>query len=195
MDGNINIPSAYPLPGDVRDTPYFIVGDNPFPLRSWLMKPFSRHSMDHDERVFNYRLSRARRVVENAFGILANRFQCLITTLKQQPKNVESIVLACVCLHNIMRMRYIGDQNALLDCEDDNHQLIPGAWQDEVYLVDIDHVRGGNYLCASLAPSRSNLTSRHPESSCKTADHLWLFVVRINYVTGIFDHVIIPDTT
>ena len=33
------------------------------------------------------------------------------------------------------------------------------------------------------------------QSSCKTADHLLLFVVRINYVTGIFNHVIIPDTT
>ena len=33
------------------------------------------------------------------------------------------------------------------------------------------------------------------QSSSKTADHLWLFVVRINYVTAIFDHVIIPYTT
>ena len=33
------------------------------------------------------------------------------------------------------------------------------------------------------------------QSRCQTADHLLLFVVQINYVTGIFDHVIIKDTT
>ena len=79
-----------------------------------------------EDRVFIYRLPRARQVVENAFGILANRFQCLLTTLKQEPHNVESIILAFVCIHNIMRMRYPGDQNALLDREDDNHQGLPG---------------------------------------------------------------------
>jgi hypothetical protein len=65
-------------------------------LRTWLMKPFSRRNMALEDRVFNYRLSRARRVVENAFVILVNRFQCLLTTLKQEPHNVGSIIFACV---------------------------------------------------------------------------------------------------
>ena len=33
--------------------------DDAFALRSVLMKQFSGYNMDHDERVFNYRLSRA----------------------------------------------------------------------------------------------------------------------------------------
>ena len=78
-------------PSDAKDMPYFIIGDDAFPLRTWLMKPFSRRNLENDQRIFNYRLSRARRIVENAFGILANIFQCLRTTMRQQPKTVESI--------------------------------------------------------------------------------------------------------
>jgi hypothetical protein len=159
IDGDIHIPPTDALLGDDKDIPYFIVGDDAFALRTWLMKPFSRRNMALEDRVFNYRLSGARRVVENAFGILANRFQCLLTTLKQEPHNVESIILACVCLHNIMRMRYSGDQNALLDREDENHQVIPGSWRDEVNLQDIEDVRDSNY--PSKAAKQQRLYLKH----------------------------------
>ncbi|XP_041349545.1 protein ALP1-like [Gigantopelta aegis] len=111
----IGWPQPDPLPHDDTDTPYYIIGDEAFALRTWLMKPFSRRHMDHEERIFNYRLSRARRVVENAFGILANCFSCLLTTLRHNPSTVESIVLACVCLHNVMRILYPQEQNGLID--------------------------------------------------------------------------------
>ena len=52
--------------------PYYIVGDNALGINKSLMNPFSIRNMEHHERIFNYRLSRARRVVENAFGILAH---------------------------------------------------------------------------------------------------------------------------
>ena len=63
-----------PLPGSDTEVPYFLVGDDTFALRSWMMKPHSKREMTAAERIFNYRLSRARRIVENAFGILANRY-------------------------------------------------------------------------------------------------------------------------
>jgi hypothetical protein len=51
-----------------------IVGDDAFPLKPYLMKPYPNRNLGITQRVFNYRLSRVRRIVENVFGILTSRF-------------------------------------------------------------------------------------------------------------------------
>ena len=73
-DGSIGFPPPSPLPGsDGEPVGYFLVGDDAFPLRPWMMKPVPSRNLTREERIYNYRISRARRVVENAFGILAAR--------------------------------------------------------------------------------------------------------------------------
>jgi len=52
-------------------------------MNKTLMNPFCIRNMDYHERRFNYRLSRARRVEENAFGILAHKFNVLLTIMNQ----------------------------------------------------------------------------------------------------------------
>ena len=71
---NLDVPASRQLPNDTEAThvPHILLGDEAFPLRSDLMRPFARHGLTNERCIFNYRLSRARRVVENAFGILAN---------------------------------------------------------------------------------------------------------------------------
>jgi hypothetical protein len=162
-DERLHLPPPDPLAADDRVTPYFLVGDDAFALKTWMMKPFSRRTMNYDERIFNYRLSRARRVVENAFGILANRFACLHRRLYQQPAIVEKMVMACVCLHNLMRMRYPQMQNQDLDHEDEQHNLIPGAWREGRIMLDIERVRGGNR--ATRAAITQRLYLKHYYSS------------------------------
>ena len=74
----IAFPAAKPI-SDINGykLPHLIVGDEAYPLRNNIMRPFPRRDNvklpDH-EAIFNYRLSRARRIVENAFGILSQRF-------------------------------------------------------------------------------------------------------------------------
>lgn len=136
----LGFPRPTALPGDDTPVPYYLIGDDAFPLRTWMMKPFSTRNLSDEERIFNYRLSRARRVVENAFGILSNRFRCLLTTLHLCPMTVRSVVLATVCLHNLMRMRYPGLQNALVDAEDEDHNLVPGQWRNQEVMHDMAEV-------------------------------------------------------
>ena len=57
---------------------------------------------------------------------------------------LKLIMQACVCLHNLMRMRYPGLQNAAMDIEDDNHQVVDGAWRTRRNMQDVHNVRGPN---------------------------------------------------
>lgn len=134
----VGFPHPDPLPGDTEDVPYFLVGDDAFALRTYMMKPFSNRGMSKKQRVFNYRLSRARRVVENAFGILANRFQVMLSRMMHHQDTVRLVVKACVLLHNLMRTRYPVMQNRLVDVERRNGTVIPGAWREGVNLDDTD---------------------------------------------------------
>nr|CAI5838160.1 unnamed protein product [Callosobruchus analis]CAI5839751.1 unnamed protein product [Callosobruchus analis] len=53
------------------------------------MKPYpGSHQEDSIERIFNYRLSRARRVVENAFGILSVVFRVLRKPMSKSSRNI-----------------------------------------------------------------------------------------------------------
>ncbi|KAK3082861.1 hypothetical protein FSP39_007396 [Pinctada imbricata] len=113
--------------------------------------------MTVEERIFNYRISRGRRIAENAFGILANRFQVLLTTMQQDPETIRLIVQTCVCLHNLMQIRYPGLQNAVLDQEDDNHQVINGAWRNGLNMQDVDNVTGPNRATRAAKSQREYL--------------------------------------
>ncbi|KAJ8359178.1 hypothetical protein SKAU_G00157030 [Synaphobranchus kaupii] len=90
--------------------PHTFVGDEAFPLRCNLMRPYPGHSLSQEKRIFNYRLSRAR-LVENAFGILAARFRMYRTLMGQHPQNVEACVKATCILHNLLR-RTMGTHSA-----------------------------------------------------------------------------------
>ena len=144
-NGTLGFPEPEPLPNDVEDVPFYFVGDDAFALRETMMKPYSLRGMTKEQRIFNYRLSRARRVVENAFGILANRFQILLTTMEHDQSTVKLIVKACIILHNIMRKRYPGLQNQLLDRpENVTHDLVPGAWREGLHMEDTQTATGPN---------------------------------------------------
>lgn len=101
-----NIPAPAPLPESDQLAPYCIVADEAFPLKEYLMKPYPNRKLSVEQRIFNYRLSRARRVVENAFGILANRFRVLLTTIniRSTTKVEYCFVLLCAAQLSAHRM-------------------------------------------------------------------------------------------
>ena len=73
LDRSVVFPEDKPLPGDDRGMPYFPKEDNAFALGSYLMKSFTSKRLPNDQRIFNYRLPHAKRVVESSSAIMANR--------------------------------------------------------------------------------------------------------------------------
>lgn len=126
----LSLPSAKVLPSTDIETPMFFVADEAYPLKTFLMKPFSARGLSASERIFNYRLSRARRVVENSFGILTNRFRILRGQMQLQPDTACLVVLACCALHNFLR----SNSCANAEYEDDSSE-------DKVQGSTIDSVR------------------------------------------------------
>ena len=122
---SLNLPKL-DLVGDVM-LPYVLTGDSIFPLKSWLIKPFSGKICE-EKRVFNYRLSRARGTIENAFGILAAKWRIFNTPIKASIELTENITRAAVCLHNYIRLTdnasYI--PTGFVDSEDHCGDIIPG---------------------------------------------------------------------
>ena len=108
MAGNLNIPGPKRLPGWPQGggLPHCIVGNEAFPLRMDLMRPFPRgkkeNRLPYDKMIFNYRLSRARRIVENAFGILVQQFRVYDRRICMDDHNVVKVVKATCILHNYL---------------------------------------------------------------------------------------------
>lgn len=100
-NNTIFIPQARFLPNTDDITSFFLVGDEGFPLKTYLMRLYARRNLLGDEqKVFNYRLSRTRRIVENAFGSLASRWRILLKPLNVKLETAEAIIQALTCLHN-----------------------------------------------------------------------------------------------
>lgn len=107
----LNIPAPAEIPGTDIKMPMVFVCDEAYPLRPYLMKPFSARGLNVSERIFNYRLSRARRIVENAFGMLANRFRILHHAIQMDPDKVTTVVMATTVLHNMLRCKSVANQS------------------------------------------------------------------------------------
>ncbi|KAM0724675.1 Protein ALP1-like [Formica fusca] len=97
--GYVDLPPPKNLP--LTNLPmHRVFVDEAFPLKMYLMRPYNRKDLGDKERVFNYRLARSRRVIENAFGILVSRWQILMRTICCSPDRATNIIKALVCLHN-----------------------------------------------------------------------------------------------
>ena len=83
--------------------PYFFVGDETFPLKTWLMRRLIG-KLDDNQRIFNYRLSWVSLAIENTFGILAVRWRIFYNPIRARVDNVEKYTLACLAPHNYLRL-------------------------------------------------------------------------------------------
>lgn len=117
----LNIPTEERLHNSPRILPYVFLADDAFPLRKDMMKPFRHNDLDSRiKKIYNYRTSRARRIVENAFGILAARFRIHRTQMNMSPESIGSVVRATCALHNYLMSSSLNSY-APLECFDSEY--------------------------------------------------------------------------
>lgn len=133
---SLNLPPMKVLPGRTSPSPFVFLGDEAFALQPHIMIPFPGiQQKGSQERIYNYRHARARRVVENSFGILSVVFRVLRKPMLLEPERAEKIVLGCCYLHNFLRKGQSSSSYCppgTFDSEDTfTRELIPGRWRVE----------------------------------------------------------------
>lgn len=166
LNNLLPLPEPRHLPNTDILLPNFFIADAAFPLHSHIMRPFPGKHLSLTKKIYNYRISRARRTIENTFGILAQRWRVLRRALTTSLETCENIVLACVVLHNFIQR---GEQEMTLDekryCptgyvdeESANGVLRPGLWRRENgNLRRVERV-GANNASRAVFRIRENLS-------------------------------------
>lgn len=114
QNGQLNLPNHKPLTPDGDPTPFVFIGDQAFPLQKHFMRPYPRSTCldNRAKNTFNYRLSRARNVVENAFGILTARFRVFRRLFECQLELVDVITKTTCVLQNYLMSSRTTTSNA-----------------------------------------------------------------------------------
>lgn len=105
-ENRFNLPPEQIIPGTTISAPFIVVGDQAFPLSINLMRPYPEKQVINNtqKEEFNYRLSRARRVSENAFGISANLFPIFYKPIDLRCEETRNNLIVSSCLlHNLIR--------------------------------------------------------------------------------------------
>ena len=132
-----HLPNDNTLPYDddtnAMKMPFVIVADDAFPLQKHIMKPYAQRGLTDEKRSFNYRLARARRTSENAFGILTQVFRVFFTPMACNENVAKTVTLACCILHNILctlsRDSYTASNS--VDTVVDNGEILNGEWRSK----------------------------------------------------------------
>lgn len=156
-DNELQIPEPEKLhEDDLLPMPYSFLGDDAFTMTENFLKPYpgdANGALNIQKRIFNYRLSRARRVVENAFGIMASRFGVFQRQILLSPDKAETVTLASCYLHNFLGKksgRYI--TNGTVDWEDPMGNVHAGSWREtQAELIGLQATRNRNMTVIAKA--------------------------------------------
>lgn len=102
ITNTLEIPEDTELPGTSIKMPYVFVADEAYPLLINVLRPYPGRELNEQCRIFNYRLSRARRTVECSFGLLTSKWRLLNKAIETDVENAIIVTKAICLLHNIV---------------------------------------------------------------------------------------------
>lgn len=91
---HLPLPEPEALPQRSLPVPYIMVADDAFAMTSYILKPYGFRNQPAPNRIFNYRLSKARRIIENVFGIMSSKFKVLRKPMHLASHKVKVVTLA-----------------------------------------------------------------------------------------------------
>jgi hypothetical protein len=116
------------LNGREKSVSYFFIGDEAFPLSENLMKVYpGQHPKGSKEQIFNYRISRARRVIENVFGLASSVFRVHRKPVLLEPEKAQLVVMPIACLHNFLRRSNLYAPGTF--GYEENGRVTEGSWR------------------------------------------------------------------
>lgn len=167
LNDHLDIPPPKYLPKTNIKLPHFLVADAAFPLHENIIRPYPGTYLGEKRNIFNYRMSRGRRCIENAFGILSQRWRILRRPINASVEVAELIVQATIVLHNFLQngehdlppedRKYC--PTGYVDYYDENGELHEGSWRLE-----------GNNLNSVRRLGANNATNRAKSNRDKLAD-------------------------
>ncbi|KAL3186686.1 hypothetical protein MRX96_026844 [Rhipicephalus microplus] len=130
-EGELSLPQAVMLPRSGRVCLHVFGGDEAFQLGPDFMRPLPGSRSVPAEVIYNYRLSRARRCVKNAFGILVSCWRIYERQRSLEPENVEAVVKATCVLHNFLSSNAASTYclPGYADFQDTFGNVSGGAWR------------------------------------------------------------------
>ena len=134
-----------------------MLGDPAYPLKNWLLKPFSDTGLSRKQKTFNYCLSRARVVVENAFGRLKGRWRSLMKRNDCDIRKIPTLVTACCILHNFCEVNGDHCDQEWLDTEDSSVNILP-----QISLADVPPGPRPSASATSIREALCNYFERNP---------------------------------
>ena len=133
-DDCLNIPAPTPLPLGYISILYVFLGDDALALKSYVIKPYPQTNLTPEKRVYNYHYSRARRISENLFGIVANKWRILQQPLNLSPEKARTITTCSLVLHNFLQKSLSKKDYTLagfVDSVNSKGELVQGCWRSK----------------------------------------------------------------
>ena len=128
-----------------------------------MMKPFPQQDLTAEERIYNYRHGKARRISENLFAILANRWRVFFTNINLHPKYVDDVIFTSLILHD-MQIKSPNSANVyrsafFANTISDDGEIAKGEWRE---------YQANDSLCSLQVPRSGHNASLYAKSIRET---------------------------